>query len=149
MNLSASSIEELRVPVRRAEVGFHTEREERTAVLFLAPGASPEDLFEDDAPFFPAEDDGVVRFFARAAVVAVVVDETVSESRSAFGIPYDRRAISVHLRNGKVISGGVLSVGRTRTLDLLNQPAKSFAVHAEGKVHHIAKAHVEHIEEGR
>jgi len=37
--------------------------------------------------------------------------------------------------------------GLSRTLDLLNQPSKSFAVREGGKVHYIAKTHVERIEE--
>ncbi len=137
------------MPVRRAEVGFHTERDERAVVVFLAPGSSPEDLFEQEAPFFPAEEDGVVRLFARSSVVSVVVEEPAPESVSELGIPYDMRSVAVHLRNGKVITGTVRSLGRTRTLDLLNQPSKSFAVCSEGKVHHVAKAHVEHIVELR
>jgi hypothetical protein len=118
-------------------------------VLFLAPDTSPEDLFEQDTPFFPAEQDGHIRLFARGAIVSLVVDAETDEALSAFGIPYEKRSVAVHLTTGKVISGSVRSIGRTRTLDLLNQPAKSFAIWTEGKVHHIAKAHVEFIVELR
>jgi len=148
---SPSSVEELRVPVRRALVVLHTEQDERKAVVFLAPDASPEDLFDQEAPFFPTEQDGVVRLFARASIVSVVVDadEDGPDALSDVGIAYERRSVAVHLRNGSVVTGSVMSVGRTRTLDVLNQPARSFAVHAEGKVHHVAKAHVQHVEELR
>lgn len=130
-------------------MAFQTEREERAAVIFLAPDTSPEELFEQDAPFFPAEEDGAVRLFARASIVSIVVDEAAPASLSVLGIPFEERSVAVHLRNGKVITGNVKSIGRARTLDLVNQPARSFAVHAEGKVHHVAKAHIEHIEELR
>lgn len=130
---------------------LHTEQDERKAVVFLAPDASPEDLFDQEAPFFPTEQDGVVRLFARASIVSVVVDadEDGPDALSDVGIAYERRSVAVHLRNGSVVTGSVMSVGRTRTLDVLNQPARSFAVHAEGKVHHVAKAHVQHVEELR
>lgn len=137
------------MPVRRAEVEVHTEREERAVVLFLAPGSAPEDLFEQDAPFFPAEHDGVVKLFARASVMSIVADEGPPEALSELGIPFDTRTVTVHLRSGKALTGTIRSIGRTRTLDLLNQPAKSFALSVEGKVHHVAKAHVEHIVELR
>jgi len=148
---SPSTVEELRVPVRRALVVFHTEQDEREAVVFLAPNASPEDLFDQEGPFFPTEQDGIVRLFARASIVSIVVDadEDGPDSLSDVGIPYERRSVAVHLRNGRVVTGSVMSVGRTRTLDVLNQPARSFAVHAEGKVHHVAKAHVQHVVELR
>jgi len=34
-------------------------------------------------------------------------------------------------------------------LDLVNQPARSLAIHASGRVHYVAKAYVERIEELR
>jgi hypothetical protein len=149
VHLSPSTIEELRVPVQRAEAELQTERDVWQAVIFLTADGTPEDLFEQEAPFFPAEVDGVVRFFARTSIVRIVVDAAASESLSALGVPHDERAVVVHLGGGRILIGAVRSVGRTRTLDVLNQPSKSFALHTEGKIHHIAKAHVVHVVELR
>lgn len=151
MQLSPSSIEDFRVPVQRTEVVVLTELGERKAVLFVAPGSSPQDLFEQDATFFPAEEGGSVRLYAREAVMvlSVAVDQTEVEPLSVLGIPFDKRAIVVHLRNGSRVSGVVRTVGRTRMLDVLNQPNKSFAVHSDGEVHHVAKAFVDNIMEVR
>lgn len=137
------------MPVQRTEVGIHTERGTHEVVIFLAPDASPEDLLEQEAAFFPAEEDGVVHLYARSAVVSVVVDDTDDEPLSELGIPYEKRGVVVCLKTGETIHGNIRFIGRTRTLDLLNQPARSFAVRSEGKLHHVAKAHVEHIEEIR
>lgn len=152
MNLTESHIAELRVPVRRARVEVHTEIEGRRAVIFLAPHCSPEDVFEDDAPFFPAEEGGAVRLYARSSVVSVVVDaaDAAPQALAAAGVAYERRSVVVHLRTGKMVAGVVMALSPfTRTLDLVNQPARCLAIHAPGRVHYIAKAHVEWIEEAR
>jgi hypothetical protein len=152
VNLTESHVSELRVPVRRARVEVHTELERRCAVIFLAPECSPEDLLESDTPFFPAEERGAVRLFARSSVVSVVVDaaEAPLHSLAAAGVSYERRSVAVHLRTGKMIAGVVMALSPfTRMLDLANQPSRSLAVHALGRVHYIAKAYVERIEELR
>lgn len=144
--------EQLRVPVRRTRVEIHTARERRAAILFLAPECSAQDLFEEDSPFFPAETGGAVRLYARSSIVSLVVEDgdVAPGSLEALGVPCQPRAVAVHLRGGETVTGVVMSVaGLARTLDLLNQPARSFAVHAGGKVHLVAKAYVEHIEELR
>lgn len=150
MLFSDSHIEQLRVPVRRARVDVYTERERRTAILFLAPDCAPEDIFEASTPFFPADEGGVVRIFARSSVVSLVVDarDEAPESLASAGVVYVARSIAVTLRNGKVVTGALTSPSMlTRTLDLVNQTPKSFAVRVGDQVHHIAKAHVDRIEE--
>ena len=150
MHLSQSHFEQLRVPVQRAHVEVYTERERRTAVIFLAPDLAPEDVFEAETPFFPAEECGVIRIFARSSVVSLVVDVSHAppESLATLGVALATRKIAVHLRNGKVVTGALTSLSPfARTLDLVNQPQKSFAVRSGYKIHHIAKAHVERIEE--
>ena len=150
VHVSDSFLEQLRVPVQRAQVDLHTERGHRIAVIFLPPDCAPEDVFEAEPPFFPAEEGGIVRIFARAAVVSLVLDagDAPPESLVSAGVVYATRPIAVYLRNGKVVTGVLTSLpGFSRTLDLLNQPPKSFAVRSGGKIHHIAKAHVERIEE--
>lgn len=152
MNLSESHIAELRVPVQRARVEMHTEHDRRTTVIFLAPDCRAEDIFESDTPFFPAEDGGSIRLYARSSVVSVVLDagEAAPESLALLGVSYHVRTVAVYLRNGKMVIGQLRSLSaHTRTLDLMNMPARSFAVHADGKIHHMAKAHVERIEELR
>jgi hypothetical protein len=138
------------VPVQRATVEVHTRRGLHVAVLFLRPDCDPQDLFEDDAPFFPADEAGTIRLFARASVVDIVVDasDEAPESLAALGVPYVVRNVAVHLEHGATIVGSIRSPGNpTRTLDLVNERRRSFAVYAGGKVHHVAKAHVEPIEE--
>ena len=142
----------LRVPVRRAEVEIRTDRERANAVIFLPPEFSLEDLFEDDAPFFPADIGGKIRFIARASVVSVSVeaDDAPPESVEVLGVPFETRAIDVRLANGESLAGTLTcAMGITRTLDFLNQRSRSFKLHEGGRVHHIAKAHVEHITETR
>lgn len=150
MNLVDPHAHGLRVPVERAQVEVQTDRERRTGVVFLAPDSSPDDVFEEDSPFVPVEIGGKTRLYARAAVVSVVVDavDGPPESLVRLGVPMHPRAVAVHLRNGTVLTGVVMLVGREeRTLDLLNRAHRSIAVHAGGQVHHVAKAHVEHVEE--
>lgn len=146
----ASHIEQLRVPVRRTLVEVHTARERRRGFIFLPAESCPEDLFEDEAPFFPAEENGKIRLYARASVVSLVVDETDAApgSLAQLGLVYESRPLAVHLRGGQCLTGVLMSSSRpSRTLDLVNQRARSIALHAHGKVHHVAKAHIECIEE--
>jgi hypothetical protein len=127
-----------------------TRRGLHLAVLFLPPDRSPKDLFENDAPFFPADEAGAIKLFARASVVSIVIEATddAPESLAALGVPYVTRNIAVHFESGETITGALRSLGGpTRTLDLLNDGERSFAVHAGSKIHHVAKAHVDHIEE--
>lgn len=140
----------LRVPVRRAEVELRTEREAFPAVLFLPPESPVEEVLEGDAPFFPADAGGRIRFVARAALACVTVPEEVAtpESIETLGVPLETRAVSVHLRGGHVLTGTLsLAPGVRRTLDMMNQRAKHITIRDGGKVHHIAKAHIDHVAE--
>ncbi|HVH41377.1 MAG TPA: hypothetical protein VM925_03510 [Labilithrix sp.] len=153
MNLSAQ-IEDFRVPVRRTRVEVQTERGRCEAFVFLPPSESPEQLLEeDDKPFFPAEQGGAIRLYARCAVMSLTVDSAIdpaADSMAELGIPCDVRSVTVHMRNGTVLTGNVTSVsGRMRTLDILNQPARSFAHHSDGKIHYVSTAQVERVEEIR
>ena len=130
----------------------HTERDWRSVVLFFEPGSTPEDLFEQDEPFFPADADGIVCLYARSSVVRLVVSahDVAPPSLAALGVEYHGRPIAVHLRTGEVLTGTLMALsGHARTLDLMNQSAKSFALHVNGEVHHIAKAYVQRIVEIR
>ena len=145
-----SHIDELRVPVQRAEVEVHTAGGRRHAAIFLAPHASPEDVFEDELPFFPAEEGGKIRFYARSSLVSLAIGagDAPPASLAALGVLYQARRIAVTFCTGEVLQGTLMSPsGLTRTLDLVNQDGMSFAVHAEGKIHYVAKAHVQSIEE--
>jgi hypothetical protein len=150
--LSETRSQMLRVPVRRADVEIFTDRDHENAVVFLPPDTEPEDLFEEETPFFPADVGGRIRLFARRSVssITVAAEDAPPPSVQELGLPFEARAVTVRLRNGRTIAGTLMcSAGKTRTLDFLNQESKSFALHAEGKVHHIAKAHVDHVEEAR
>jgi hypothetical protein len=146
--LTESRSQELRVPVRSAEVELRTDLEHTLATVFLPPDRAFDNLFEDDTPFFPAQAGGRMRFYARASVVSIsiAVGDTASDSVESFGVPLHARAVTVRLRSGAPISG-TLACERGRTLDFLNQAAKCFTVRADRKLHIIAKAHVECIEE--
>ena len=140
------------MPVQRADVEIITDRERVSAAIFLPADFSPEDLFEGDEPFFPADVGGKIRFFARCSVASITLDasDAPPESVETLGLPFDVRAVTVRLRNGTTMAGTLMCAkGRSRTLDFLNQRTKSLALHGDGKVHHIAKGHVDHIEETR
>lgn len=102
-----------------------------------------------DTPFFPAEEGGVVRIFARSSVVSLVVDVSNAplESLAMLGVVYATRNVAVYLRNGKVVTGALTSLsGLSRTLDLVNHPPKSFAIRAGTKIHHQRRHFQEHLE---
>lgn len=149
MHLYESPGEALRVPVQSTRVTLESEQGEREAVCFLSPGVAVEDLFEQDVRFVPVGIEGAIRMYARTAIVSIIVDVgSASAERSPLDLTYQERAVAVHLRNGKVLRGHLRLPSRlTRTLDLLNQSSRSFAVHDGAKVHHVSKAHVEQIEE--
>ena len=138
------------MPVRRAEVEVHTERGWQRAAIFLAPHCSPADFFEEEAPFFPAEEDGKIRLYARSSLVSLAIEagDDAPESLAALGVAYEARPVAVHFRTGEVLKGVLMSLsGLTRTLDLVNESSRSFVVHAGGRIHHVSKAHVHCIEE--
>lgn len=149
MNLSELHDHELRVPIQRIRAEIHTERELALGALLLPPLATVEEVFEDEAAFVPADVDGQTRLFARSSIAAIVVDDdSLPGSLASVGVMYALRPVAVRLRNGGVIEGSlVLSPTLRRTLDVLNQSAKSFALHAAGRVFHVAKAHVTRVEE--
>ena len=151
MNLTELLDHELRVPIQRIRAEIHTEREHVGGTLLLPPLATIEDVFEDEAAFVPADVDGQTRLFARSSITAIVVDEDFDAapgSLATLGVAYELRGVAVRLRNGDVLDGTlVLSPTLRRTLDVLNQPAKSFALHAGGKILHVAKVHVINVEE--
>lgn len=155
MHLTAAVFEELRVPVERVAVELHTELDRYATVVFLSPGTNPVELFDGTEPFFAAEENGKVRFFARASLSRIVVDggEAAPASLEKLGVSYESRGVLVRFRSGRVLTGLVMSMsgdGRgPRTLDMLNERAKSFAVHADGKIHHVAKEHVAWVQELR
>lgn len=149
MNLTALQDHELRVPIQRICAEIHTEREQVAAALLLPPLATVEEVFEEESAFVPADVDGQTRLFARASIAAVVVDDRGDRGSLAdIGVTYTMRSVAVRLRSGGVLEGSlVLSPTLRRTLDVLNQSAKSFALHAGGRVFHVAKAHVVRVEE--
>lgn len=152
MNFPQGQVEDFRVPVRRTHVEVRTDRGSSDGYIFLPPDESPERLLEEDKPFFPVELGGTVRLYARAAVVSLTIEskgDPIIDSMAELGIPCEARSVVVHFRGGGELHGQVTSTGRARTLDLLNQPARTFAVHTDGKLHFVAKRHVERVEEAR
>lgn len=150
VNLTALHDPELRVPIQRIHAEIHTEKEHVAGTMLLPPLATVEDVFEEESAFVPAEVDGQTRLLARASIAAIVVDddETMPGSLASLGVVYAMRPVAVRLRGGGVLEGSlVLSPTLRRTLDVLNQGAKSFALHVAGRVFHVAKAHVVRVEE--
>lgn len=149
MNLIELHDPELRVPIQRIRAEIHTEREEVAGTLLLPPLATVEEVFEDESAFVPADVDGQTRLLARSSIAAIVVeDDSMPGSLASVGVTYAMRPVAVRLRSGGLIEGSlVLSPTLRRTLDVLNQPAKSFVLHAAGRVFHVAKAHVVRVEE--
>jgi hypothetical protein len=153
VHFSPAHLDELRVPVQRTRVEVLTELGRSAGHIFLPPDESPENLLEEEKPFFPVELNGAIRLYARCAVMTLTVDwkaDPAAEALAELGVPCVVRSVAVHLRGGSVLTGNVTSMtGRMRTLDILNQPARSFAVHADGQIHYVVKAHVERVEEVR
>jgi hypothetical protein len=140
---------ELRVPIQRIRAEIHTELEHVAGTLLLPPLATIEEVFEEDAAFVPSEIDGQTRLLARSSIAAIAVEgDAMAGSLAALGVTYAMRPVAVRLRSGGVLEGSlVLSPTLRRTLDVLNQSAKSFALHSAGRVFHVAKAHVVRVEE--
>jgi hypothetical protein len=149
VNLIELQGHELRVPIQRIRAEIHTEREHMTGALLLPPLATIEEVFEEDAAFVPSEVEGQTRLLARSSIAAIVVDDDgMRGSLASLGVTYAMRPVAVYLRNGAVLEGSlVLSPTLRRTLDVLNQSAKSFALHAGERMFHVAKAHVVRVEE--
>jgi hypothetical protein len=147
-----SAAGELRVPVERVEVELLLgDGRRRTGVMFVPPGTKVEELLERGTAFLPVEEEGKVRLYAPAALACVAVFGARACAVSEDALPTERRALSVRLRSGETLDGEVQFVpwgGRVRTADLLNEPAATFALFgSRGEVRHVAKAHVESVEE--
>ena len=116
--------------------------------LSLAAGQRVEMLFEPAEAFLPALENGKIRIYARAALACI--SATAREDAEAAELTQGASSIRVQLRSGGVVEGSLRYVpveGHTRVTDLLNESAPSFAVHSDGRVHHVAKAHVLYVEE--
>jgi hypothetical protein len=149
VNLIAPQDHELRVPIQRIRAEIHTEREQVVGTLLLPVLATIEEVFEEEAAFVPTDVAGQTRLLARSSIAALVVDDDgIPGSLASLGVTYAMRPVAVRLRSGGVLEGSlVLSPTLRRTLDVLNQDAKSFPLHAGGRVFHVAKAHVVAVEE--
>lgn len=115
--------------------------------LSFVLGSAIEDLFEPGDPFLPVHVGGGVRIYARAALACISVPEDELQSD---GLVRHARKVRVQLRSGAALEGElryVMVEGQARVTDVLNEPARSFAVYEDGRVHHIAKAHVLCVDE--
>lgn len=144
---------DLRVPVERTAVEVLTSNGQRQSlVVFHAPGLGLESFVESDEPFFPAHQGDVLRLFARCQVVSLAAERVSSPPRPEDELPETHRAVRVHLCTGAVLLGElryVPSEGASRPIDHLNENTRSFPLFAEGRVHHVVKAHVAFVEEVR
>ncbi len=142
---------DLRVPVERAAVELlMADGTRHSLVVFHAPGQGLETFTESDEPFFPAREGETMRLFSRASVAVLSSGARPSRFPGDEDLPETRRAVCVHLRCGEQLSGElryVPSEAATRPIDYLNEPSSSFMLFGEGRVHHIAKAHVSFVDE--
>lgn len=112
-------------------------------------GSTIEELFEPGDPFLPVHVGGAVRIYARDALACVAVKD--EDNLRADGFARCARKVQVLLRSGTELAGELRYVeveGRARVTDVLNEPAPSFALYADGRVLHVAKAHVLSVDEG-
>jgi hypothetical protein len=142
---------DLRVPVERASVEvLLCDGTRHSLVVFQAPGQDLKHFAEGDEPFFPAHDRDTLRLFARANIAALSADKRPTHFPADDELPETQRNVRVHLRCGVVLLGElrfIASEGASRSVDHLNEPTSSFPLYADGKVHHVMKAHVLFVEE--
>ncbi len=139
--------DDLRVPMRRARTTVvDAAGARRDVTVFLDPEQCVADLLDGGRAFLPVVDDDRVVFLATMTIACL---SARAELPAADG---SERALRVRVRlaSGETLEGDLRYLpvpGRHRALDLLNEDAPSFAVHANDVVHHIVKAHVRHVEE--
>jgi len=144
---------ELVVPVIRVPVSLVLyDGRRRKGAMFLPPCGNAADLLEDGEPFVPIKEPDGLRVYARAAVACVVLrPEFARDIHDTHGeVQLRTWRVRVHLRSGIILCGELrhpASIGRARTTDCLNEPQRSFCLHAGRSVIHIAKAQVECVEE--
>lgn len=145
--------EEYRVPVLEVAAVLYTGDGQRYAVtLFMPPGLRLEEILEGPEPFFGAKVDGRFRLFARKALAcletAISSDDAMTDESS--GLPTQEKRLRVRLRQGGELVGAVRFVpyqSVSRTVDVLNQPQRTFALYSEELVRHVVKDQVESVEE--
>jgi hypothetical protein len=145
------------VPVERVAARLIlADGSQHDVLLPRGPGQPIADVFAARESFFAAQEGGVMRLYARAALACVALDERALERVSMieepedFELPEVARAVTVQLSGGVALDGElrfVPVVGRGRISDVLNEPAASFALHGGSLVYHVAKAHVLTIDE--
>jgi hypothetical protein len=141
---------EFRVPVRREAITLTlADGSLHEGTFFRAPSGEMDALLESEEPFVPIDEGGTLRLYARRGIAVVSVAEEEESELEALRV---RVGVAVRLRGGKSVRGELRFAaerGNARSLDHLNGVEKSFAVHDGAKVHHVAKDHVEHVEERR
>lgn len=118
-------------------------------VLFHPPSESFDGILESREPFLPADEAGTIRIIARRSIACLAVAPRTGGPEDD-GLPLKRRRLRVRLSGGTVLEGEIRFVvvaGAGRTVDFLNQTARSFTLFGETSVFHVAKAHTESVEE--
>lgn len=138
--------EDYRVPVSRiAARVWLTEGGSRRITLFCAPGTEPASVLDDDRAFFPVMEGDVFTLVSRDSVVVLWLDGSTLESADEADLPMTSRRVRVSVRGDRTVDGTIRFVSSgplDRTADFLNETPRSFAVHVDGQVAHISKAHV-------
>jgi hypothetical protein len=144
--------QDLTLPVDRIPVALILDDGDRHQVaLFSAAGQDMSALLEATWGFLPAaEQGGRIRLFSRRAVACVKLAHGVGALRTLDDLPLCRRAALVRLRSGVTLRGELRYLAppeRRRTADYLNEPARTFLLHADDGVYHVVKDHVAYLEE--
>jgi len=143
----------LRIPVDQVSATMTMyDGSKSEVVLFVPCGASVSELLTQGDAFLPVIRERSVSLVARAAIAALAIFEvTPLQPEPAENDPLAARQNAiVHLKGGATIRGElrwVAPIGRQRTADYLNDSSLYIAVHSEGVIHLVVKAHIAMVEE--
>ncbi|MDP9035429.1 MAG: hypothetical protein M3O50_11535 [Myxococcota bacterium] len=142
--------DEYRIPVRRqsAVITLATGARLVDAVLFCEVGLEIEALLEGDQAFLPVGHDSRVRLIARRVVAVVTTAPRVDTDEER--LMTRRLSVAVGLCSGEILEGDLVfepRPGGSRVLDVLNGAARTLQLRSSEAVHHVAKEHVEYVEE--
>ncbi len=139
----------MRLPVDRvpARVTLEDGRE-LESWLFVPLGEDVAEVFGKPDRFLPLDTGAGILIVARAVIAAIQLRRM--QLVTSDELPQDCQLARVRLRCGQVIAGELRWTavpGYRRTVDLMNDPSLHVAVHGNGGVAYVAKAHVAWIEE--
>ncbi len=140
---------DFRTPVRRVAASVTFRGGVRCDVtLFFQPGDDVARLLAAPEPFLPIEQEGKVRLVARRTLAVVMTP--AGQEFDEEGTLTRRVTVTVRLIGGGEVHGELAygpRPGRPRVLDFLNEPEATLRLWDAHGVHHIAKEHIDSVEE--